>query len=89
MINQKREVQYEDFGITKEQYWECRQNFMPSFYVDKVFSEDPYDEEYAKQFLVPPPKNSYNVINLQLWSPQKSLVRLLPTPCGAVRSFFC
>ena len=42
------EVQCESFGLTKEQYWECRQDFIPKFYIDKVESEEPYDEEYIE-----------------------------------------
>ena len=35
------EVPYEDFGLTKEEYWECRQNMhTPSFHTEIVFSEE-------------------------------------------------
>ena len=40
------EVPYKDFGLTKEEYWECRQNMhTPSFHTDLVFSEEEWGED--------------------------------------------
>ena len=39
-------IPYKDFGLTKEEYWECRQNMhTPSFHTDLVFSEEEWGED--------------------------------------------
>jgi len=42
------EIPYKDFGLTKKEYWECRQNMhTPSFHTEIVFSEEEWGEDWC------------------------------------------